>query len=76
MNTSKSVFRPIRKILSLLMVMALLIMTGGCDTDDLGKCTIKMSGDNEVYDEISIEECQEIFGNTAGAGGWSWDPGG
>jgi len=61
-------------VLSLLLITALLSLTGGCETDDLGKCVIKKSGDDDVYEEISIEECQNIFGDTVGASGWSWDP--
>jgi hypothetical protein len=45
-----------------------------CATDDLGLCTILMSGDDVVYEEITIEECQDIFGSTPGARGWQWDP--
>lgn len=63
------------KMLPLFLVPFLLTMlVGGCETDDLGKCTIKMSGDDLIYEEISIEECQDIFGSTVGARGWSWDP--
>ena len=49
-------------------------MLNSCSVDDLGLCTIKMSGDDLVYEEITIEECQDIFGSTPGARGWSWDP--
>ena len=63
------------KVLPLFLIpIPLAMLTGGCETDDLGLCTIKMSGDDLVYEEISIEECQNIFGDTVGAGGWSWDP--
>ncbi|MCK5136499.1 MAG: hypothetical protein KAR19_11975 [Bacteroidales bacterium] len=62
-------------ILSIVFIsLAVILFTRSRATDDLGLCTIKMSGDDLIYEEISIEECQEIFGNTTGAGGWSWDP--
>lgn len=62
-------------ILSIVFIsLAVILFTRSCATDDLGLCTIKMSGDNLIYEEISIEECQDIFGSTVGARGWSWDP--
>lgn len=57
-----------------LVITMFLLQLAGCEKDDLGLCTIKKSGDDLVYEEISIEECQDIFGSTPGAQGWSWDP--
>ena len=51
-----------------------VFLPSSCNVDDLGLCTIKVSGDDLIYEEISIEECQDIFGSTPGANGWSWDP--
>jgi hypothetical protein len=45
-----------------LVITMFLLQLAGCEKDDL------------VYEEISIEECQDIFGSTPGAQGWSWDP--
>lgn len=60
---------------TLMIVFVLFILTfSGCEKEDLGKCTIKISGGNKVIEDISIEECQLEFGETVGAYGWSWEP--
>ena len=56
------------------VLITLLVLTGGC-TDDLGTCTITKTGNNLVYEEITIEECQDNYEITLGASGWTWDPG-
>ncbi len=50
------------------------LIFGGCGSDDLGACIIKQSGDDMVIEDISLEECQERFGEKAGATGWEWKP--
>lgn len=42
--------------------------------DDNGTCTILVSGTDPVFEDISIEECQNRFGSTRGAIGWKWEP--
>lgn len=65
------------KVSSKLFILAfvLFVLTfSGCEKEDVGKCTIKISGGNKVIDDISLEECQLEFGETVGATGWSWEP--
>jgi hypothetical protein len=57
-----------------IVLLTLTVLTGGC-TDNLGTCTIAKSGKNQVYEEITIDECQYHYENTPGASGWTWDPG-
>ena len=68
----RKTFRPVLLLMGMTLLM--MVLARSCAVDDLGLCIIKTSGDDLVYEEITIEECQEIFGNTPGAGGWSWDP--
>lgn len=61
--------------LIILVLLFLVLNPSACKKEDVGKCTISIvGGDQEVYDDISIEECQNIFGNTVGANGWKWEP--
>ena len=62
---------------SKLFILAFVLFVlpfSGCEKEDVGKCTIKISGGNKVIDDISLEECQLEFGETVGATGWSWEP--
>ncbi len=72
----KKNFRSLSSTIALLVMICAVSFCSliSCATDDLGLCTISTTGDDLVYEEISIEECQDIFGSTAGARGWSWDP--
>jgi hypothetical protein len=61
--------------LAVLSLLLLCVIFSGCGGgDDLGTCTIKKSGDDVVIKDISLEECQERFGNEPGATGWEWEP--
>lgn len=60
---------------SILFCLLLIFNLNSCKKEDVGTCTIRIHGGGEnVYDDISLEECQNIFGNTVGARGWEWDP--
>lgn len=64
-------------LLKIIILVALFFVLNpsACKKEDVGKCTIQIhGGDDEVYDNIGIEECQNIFGNTVGARGWKWEP--
>ena len=53
----------------------ILIEKHNIKKEDVGKCTISThNGDKQVYDDVSLEECQNIFGNTIGGKGWEWEP--
>ena len=74
-------YRLVLRVLSLILIRASILValfftlnTSGCKKDDLGKCTIKTYSGDQVYDDISIEECQNIFYDTPGVRGWKWEP--
>ena len=76
-------FSSITRFISSLIIRSLILIglffilnTSACNKENVGKCTISIyGGEEEVYEDISIEECQNIFGNTPGGIGWEWDPG-
>lgn len=75
-------FKPFFKLFITLLIRVFLLLIifsafnyAGCKKEDIGKCTIKThAGDDQVFDDISLEECQVIFGNTVGGYGWEWEP--
>jgi len=59
---------------SILVALFFALNSSGCKKEDVGKCTIKTYSGDQVYDDISIEECQNIFYDTPGVQGWKWEP--
>jgi len=59
---------------SILVALFFALNSSGCKKEDVGKCTIKTYSGDQVYDDISIEECQNIFYDTPGVQGWRWEP--
>jgi len=57
--------------LSLFITVSLAACGAG---DDNGNCTILVNGTDPVFEDISIEACQDKFGETRGAFGWKWEP--
>lgn len=63
------------QIFALIVTFVLTSLITGCSKSDTGKCTITFfSYDDVVYENISLEECQNKFHHSAGANGWGWDP--
>ena len=57
----------------LLAVLVCCLIVKGCgDGDGNGTCTIL--GVGIVIQDISLEECQDVFLDTPGATGFRWEP--
>lgn len=63
---------PRRSVLGLGLMSVLAVACGS--GSDLGTCIIKTTGDNIVFENISLEECQERGLDVPGARGLEWRP--
>ncbi len=74
-------YRLVLRVLSSILIRASVLValfftlnTSSCKKEDVGKCTIMTFSGDQVYDDISLEECQIIFYDTPGVQGWKWEP--
>jgi hypothetical protein len=74
LNSTAKIVLSILIRISILAIVLFIPWMAGCEKEDVGKCTIMTYSGNEVYDNISIEECQQIFYDTPGVRGWKWEP--